>query len=268
MSSAYAVEVKLGETISYDELELSFYDIEDSRCPLDVTCIWEGEVIAKTTIQNQTHDYYEDFRIGTTISTIFPYDVTLIDVIPHPTTAQTPNYVAIFDIVNFDYVEKTGAKSSKVSSPLKQFKNGIPFSEIKCNGNLQLTQKYDDSPACVKSEHYFELIKRGWVSDIIIAVQSRDVFLDPKDATSSYMEKIIPTLDDFKNTLSETSSIDTIFSKFGKPHDDIGSGIHIYVYELNDFTKIWIGYVDHILYVQHVDSDDNLIEELFVKNEN
>lgn len=47
ISSAFAVEVELGETISYDELELSFYDIEDSRCPLDVTCIWEGEVIAK-----------------------------------------------------------------------------------------------------------------------------------------------------------------------------------------------------------------------------
>jgi len=82
------------------------------------------------------------------------------------------------------------------------------------------------------------------------------------------MEKIIPTLDDFKNTLSETYTINTIFSKFGKPHDDIGSGIHIYVYELNDSTKIWIGYADHIWYVQHVDSDDNLIEELFVENEN
>lgn len=267
ISSAHAVEVKLGETISYDGLELSFYDIEDSRCPLDVTCVWEGEVVAKVIIQNQTYDYSEDFRIGATISTIFPYDVTLIDVVPHPTTTQTPNYVAIFDIMNFNYVEKMESKNSKSSSPLKQFKLGIPFSEIKCNGTLQLTQRYDHSPACVKSETVFKLIKRVWVSDIIVAVQSRDVFLDPQDATSPYMEKAIPTLDDFKHTLSEPYNIDTIFSKFGVPHDDIGSGIHIYVYKLNDSTEVWIGYTDHIWYVKHADLDGNLLEELFVENE-
>lgn len=85
-------------------------------------------------------------------------------------------------------------------------------------------------------------------------------------ATSSYMEEIIPTLDDFKDTLFESHDIDTIFSKFGKPHDDIGSGIHIYVYELNDSTEIWIGYIDHILYIKHVDSNGIILEELFVEN--
>jgi len=131
-------------------------------------------------------------------------------------------------------------------SPLKQFNSGTPFSEIKCNVNLQLTQKYDGTPACVKDETIFELIKLGWTSDIIRLVQSRDVFLDPKDATSSYMDRVTPTLDDFKDTLSEPYDIDVIFSKFGEPHDDIGSGIHIYVYELNNMTEIWIGYVDDI----------------------
>lgn len=86
--------------------------------------------------------------------------------------------------------------------------------------------------------------------------------------TSSYMEKIIPTLDDFKNTLSEPYDIDTIFSKFGPPHNDIGSGIHIYVYKLNDLTEIWIGYTDHIWYIKHVNSDGTLLEELFMENEN
>ena len=85
------------------------------------------------------------------------------------------------------------------------------------------------------------------------------------DLTSSYMEKITPTLDDFRITLSESVDIDTIFFKFGDPHDDIGSGIHIYVYELNDFSEIWIGYVEDILYVKHMDADGNKLEELFVK---
>jgi len=155
-----------------------------------------------------------------------------------------------------------------VESPLKQFKSGILFSEIKCNGNLQLTQRYDGTPACVKDGTVFELIKRGWTSDIIRLVQSRDVFLDPKDAASSYMDRVTPTLDDFKNTLSEPYDINEIFSKFGEPHDDIGSGIHIYVYDLNDSTEIWIGYVDDVWYVKHVDVDGNVLEDLFVKNEN
>ena len=66
--------------------------------------------------------------------------------------------------------------------------------------------------------------------------------------------------------MSEPYDIDTIFSKFGEPHDDIGSGIHIYVYELNDLTEIWVGYVDDIWYVKHVDTNGNTLEDLFVKN--
>lgn len=148
--------------------------------------------------------------------------------------------------------------------PLKQFKSGVAFHEIECNSGLQLTQRYDGSPACVRPDTYFELIKRDWVSNIIKAVQSRDISdLDP---TSSYMEKIIPTLEDFKDTISESQDIETIFSKFGEPHDDIGSGIHIYVYQLNDHTEIWIGYVEDIWYVRHVDSDGNLLGELFPQN--
>ena len=149
-------------------------------------------------------------------------------------------------------------------SPLKQFKSGVAYHEITCNSGLQLTQRYDGRPACVRPDTYFELIKRDWVSNIIKAVQSRD--LSDRDPDSSHMEKIIPTLEDFKEIISESNDIETIFSKFGEPHDDIGSGIHIYVYELNDFTEIWIGYVEDIWYVRHVDADGNLLEELFSQN--
>ena len=149
-------------------------------------------------------------------------------------------------------------------SPLKQFKSGVAYHEITCNSGLQLTQRYDGRPACVRPDTYFELIKRDWVSNIIKAVQSRD--LSDLDPTSSYTEKIIPTLDDFKDIISKSNDIETIFSKFGEPHDDIGSGIHIYVYKLNDFSEIWIGYVEDIWYVRHVDVDGNLLEELFSQN--
>jgi hypothetical protein len=150
--------------------------------------------------------------------------------------------------------------------PLKQFKNGTPYIEIKCTNGLELIQKYDGTPVCVTPETVFELINRGWVSDIILAVQSRIITLDPEDIASSYMDKITPTLDDFKKILSEQFDIDTIFSKFGEPHYDIGSGIHVYVYDLNDGTQMLIGYNGDILYVTNLDLDGNVLEELFVKN--
>jgi len=70
-------------------------------------------------------------------------------------------------------------------------------------------------------------------------------------------------LDDFTKILFETQDIDSISEQFGKPHDDIGSGIHIYVYYLNDDTQIWIGYTDKIMYVKHMDVDGNLIDILY-----
>lgn len=163
------------------------------------------------------------------------------------------------------FLERDSHPNIEHTSPLKQFKSGIVFHETACKPELQLTQKHDGRPACVKPDTIFELIKRNWTSDIIKAVQSRDVSSDIKNATSSYMGKITPTLDDFKNTLSEPYNVDTIFAKFGEPHDNIGSGIHIYVYKLNDLTEIWVGHSDDILYVKHVDSDGIEPENLLAK---
>jgi hypothetical protein len=49
---------------------------------------------------------------------------------------------------------------------------------------------------------------------------------------------------------------------FGEPAKDIGSGIHIYVYLLDDETEIWIGYTDRMLYARHMDKQMNLLHEL------
>ncbi|MGE5520907.1 MAG: hypothetical protein ACM3VS_13330 [Candidatus Dadabacteria bacterium] len=49
---------------------------------------------------------------------------------------------------------------------------------------------------------------------------------------------------------------------FGQPDDDTGSGIHIYVYNLKDGTRIRIGYVSSILYARHVDSSSNLLDTI------
>jgi hypothetical protein len=70
------------------------------------------------------------------------------------------------------------------------------------------------------------------------------------------------TWEDFQNFLTKDMEYQTIVSKFGEPDRDIGSGIHIYVYDLKDSTEIWIGYVDKIFYARHMDKNHNLLHTI------
>jgi hypothetical protein len=109
-------------------------------------------------------------------------------------TIQTKILHAEKDLDVFTNQHEMSLAEIETISPLKQFKNGTPYIEIKCTNGLELIQKHDGTPACVTPQTAFELINRGWVSDIIILVQSRIITLDP---ASSYMDRITPTLDDF-----------------------------------------------------------------------
>ena len=55
-----------------------------------------------------------------------------------------------------------GADIAKHPTPLKQFKSGVFATDIICNEGLNLLQKHDGSPACVKPESSLKLVKRGW----------------------------------------------------------------------------------------------------------
>ena len=131
---------------------------------------------------------------------------------------------------------------SEIQKPFKQVKSGVDPKDVVCKPGKKLSFKVsDDMPVCLFEKSVLKLLSWGWV-------------------------KITPSLDDFKETLSKTIYLETIISKFGTPHKDIGSGIHIYIYELDDSTQIWIGYTDQILYTRHVDSDGKILEELFEGN--
>ena len=71
------------------------------------------------------------------------------------------------------------------------------------------------------------------------------------------------TYSDFENNLKIDMTYDSIVAKFGHPLKDLGSGIHIYVYQLTDATEIWIGYTDKILYARHMDKNGQLLENIF-----
>ena len=182
--SSYAEEInfldlpiglKIGETAVIDgPLEMTLLDVEDSRCPSDVVCVWQGTVSAKVQLQKGTQDLGIHTISMETIEgneeTFDGYYIRLTNVEPYPmsTSPIEPSDYSLTFFVSM-------AGSNTIDSPLKQFKKGIPFSEITCNDGLQKTQRYDGRPACVKSGTYDKLIKRDWVSDIIKAVQSRDL---------------------------------------------------------------------------------------------
>ena len=56
----------------------------------------------------------------------------------------------------------------------------------------------------------------------------------------------------FMTNLRADMDYSQIVNMFGEPDGDIGSGIHIYVYDLSDGTEVWIGFSNQIMYARHM----------------
>lgn len=59
----------------------------------------------------------------------------------------------------------------------------------------------------------------------------------------------------FNTHLTKAMTYAELVKIFEEPDEDIGSGIHVYVYQLCDATRIIIGFSDKIHYARHVDSN-------------
>jgi hypothetical protein len=70
------------------------------------------------------------------------------------------------------------------------------------------------------------------------------------------------TLEYFEKYLRKDMTHESLLETFGGPEKDLGSGIHIYVYTLEDSTEVWIGITNVILYANHMDKDQHLLKEL------
>jgi hypothetical protein len=74
------------------------------------------------------------------------------------------------------------------------------------------------------------------------------------------------TLQFFTNLLKDRKNIsyDEMISLFGNPDRDVGSGIYIFEYKLEDGTRILFGFTDlyNILYVLHEDTNTGLNQYL------
>src|SRR6185295_9806183 len=91
-------ERQLGETISLHQkesiliskvpLHVCVLTISDSRCPSDVECFWAGQASAGFQIDGITFQLLvgqvREFNVLGK-----PFKITLIDVIPHPTTTNS-----------------------------------------------------------------------------------------------------------------------------------------------------------------------------------
>lgn len=66
----------------------------------------------------------------------------------------------------------------------------------------------------------------------------------------------------FQRRLNAEMKYSSLKAVFGEPDDDIGSGIHIYVYNLDDGTRVVIGYTDSIMYARQLDKDNQLLNTL------
>jgi hypothetical protein len=66
----------------------------------------------------------------------------------------------------------------------------------------------------------------------------------------------------FQQNLSRDMTLREVKATFGEPDADVGSGIHIFHYKLEDSTTVIIGVTDVIMYARHVDSNGNVLSEM------
>ena len=158
----FPIGLKIGDTANISsELKMTLLDVEDSRCPSDVQCVWEGTVTAKISLERGVQDL-GIYNISLAMieekeQTFDGYYIRLTNVEPYP---ESTNPIEPTDYA-LTFFASEG--ETKLDSPLKQFKNGIPANEIQCRDGFVLMVKTSDSaPSCVSISTSEKLVSRGW----------------------------------------------------------------------------------------------------------
>jgi uncharacterized Zn finger protein len=163
LDSEFMLQFNQSAEIKSEDITVTFLNVTtDSRCPSDVTCIWQGQAGIQINVQKGKEDSSVNLSIGGDSSpeeSIFDmYLIQLIDLSPYPISTkniQSEEYAATIKISKYEELQN----EETFLPPLKQVKLGI---EISCKPELVLITKYDDSPACVKPQTREKLIERGW----------------------------------------------------------------------------------------------------------
>lgn len=158
-------EIQVGDTAQVSNgTEITILNVEDSRCPANVLCVWQGEAKISINVIKDSQDL-GNFVLSTleekTIQTFDSFTIKLVEVQPYPYSNK--------EITLSDYVVTLVVSDTHtVVSPLKQYLGGIPIDKIVCSAELQLVmKKTDGKPACVKPDSVAKLIERGWAVHVL-----------------------------------------------------------------------------------------------------
>jgi hypothetical protein len=145
-----------------ENINVKFLNVtDDSRCPLGVTCIWQGKSTVVVNVIKNNQDV-GNFSLtsglgdnNATASIPGGYFLQIVKVEPYPTNGtkiQLENYTATF------VLSKAG-----LMSPLQQFRSGTSAQQVECKAGLELVIRAEDhSPACVSHSGASVLMSRGW----------------------------------------------------------------------------------------------------------
>ena len=164
LDSEFVLQINQSAEIKSEYITVTFFNVtSDSRCPSDVTCIWQGQAGIEIGVQKGEVESSVSLSIGGDSSpeeSIFnSYLIQLVDLSPYPISTkniQPEDYTATIKITKYEELQN---EETSILPPLKQEKLGV---EISCKPGLVLITKYDGSPACVKPETREKLIERGW----------------------------------------------------------------------------------------------------------
>jgi len=155
----FELQIDKSAFIESEGLQLVLKNVEDSRCPEDVTCIREGDV--KVTVQLVHNDVELGNLVlvkgegGKDVKNMRAYSVRLLSVAPYPLSTQQTDVS--------DYVVIMSVSQVGLLSPVRQVAGGVEPQDVVCEDGLILIQKVSKmTPACVVHATAQKLLERGW----------------------------------------------------------------------------------------------------------
>lgn len=166
LDSEFLLQFNQSAEIKSEDITVTFLNVtSDSRCPSDVTCVWQGQAGIELDLRKGEEKSTVSLSIGGDSSpeeSIFDsYLIQLVDISPYPVSTkdiQSDEYAAKINITKYVELED-GVSTSTGLPPLKQVKLGL---EPSCKSGLVMVTKYNGNPACVKPQTREKLIERGW----------------------------------------------------------------------------------------------------------
>lgn len=157
LNSPIALHVNESTFLETENLQITLNNIDDSRCPADVTCIWAGE--AKAHLSLMHNEKSGNLTLSTmdksNTSSFDGYLFSMLKVDPYPVSTE--------NITDADYLATILVSKEVLPSPKQQMTNGVLPQDVVCHDGLALMQKASAGTAvCVTPATAKTLAERAW----------------------------------------------------------------------------------------------------------